>query len=345
MALSGCGRVGFAPAPATQDSDAGPACLNCGACPTDCDDADACTIDTGSGSGCNLVCSHTPVAAANGDGCCPEGANATNDTDCKPRCGNGVTEAGEECDGQGRCGVRCRIVLPSSLVHRYRFDAPGPIAFDSVGGADGTVVNTTLPGDGVLTLEGGRSDQYVELPDALISALTNATIEVWLTWGGGGELQRVFDFGMNSGGDGSNAGRGSYYFYLTPSNDIQQLMLTMNFTPAPDDYLAADYQVMAAPLASGTRYHVAVTFRDPGASSGKTLALYVNGAQRATRSIPARANGVDNRLRTLDDRNVWIGRANYDIASIQASIDEFRIYDTALSGAQIASSFAAGPDP
>jgi cysteine-rich repeat protein len=33
-----------------------------------------------------------------GDGCCPAGANNNNDSDCVPRCGNGVTEINEQCD-------------------------------------------------------------------------------------------------------------------------------------------------------------------------------------------------------------------------------------------------------
>jgi hypothetical protein len=38
-------------------------------------------------------------AAVGGDSCCPAGANANNDSDCSPVCGNGVRESGEVCDG------------------------------------------------------------------------------------------------------------------------------------------------------------------------------------------------------------------------------------------------------
>src|SRR5206468_1998314 len=35
---------------------------------------------------------------APGDGCCPPGANASQDSDCSSVCGNAVVEPGEECD-------------------------------------------------------------------------------------------------------------------------------------------------------------------------------------------------------------------------------------------------------
>lgn len=62
----------------------------------------ACTKDSklGSPDKCNVSCANTPIAQPiNSDGCCPEGADAVNDNDCKPSCGNGVTEPPEICDG------------------------------------------------------------------------------------------------------------------------------------------------------------------------------------------------------------------------------------------------------
>jgi cysteine-rich repeat protein len=70
-----------------------------GRCPTTCDDADACTTDTLSGTDCTRECIHDPITQPHdGDGCCPSGANANNDSDCTAVCGNGVVETGEQCD-------------------------------------------------------------------------------------------------------------------------------------------------------------------------------------------------------------------------------------------------------
>ena len=71
-----------------------------GSCPTACNDNDDCTTDNLVQPGtCNAECTATPITnPANGDSCCPSGANANNDNDCDPVCGNNVTEPGEQCD-------------------------------------------------------------------------------------------------------------------------------------------------------------------------------------------------------------------------------------------------------
>lgn len=98
------------------DTDCSPTCGNgivealetCdGDCPS-CDDGDACTVDTRTGSAdqCSLACMHEPARASRtNDGCCPMGATAATDVDCEPRCGDGVVSAAETCDGQ--CPTSC----------------------------------------------------------------------------------------------------------------------------------------------------------------------------------------------------------------------------------------------
>ncbi len=79
-----------------------------GNCPTSCNDSVACTRDTlvGSAASCNAVCTHTAITGCiPGDGCCPAACNRFNDSDCQSRCGNGVVETGEKCDGN--CPTSC----------------------------------------------------------------------------------------------------------------------------------------------------------------------------------------------------------------------------------------------
>ena len=64
---------------------------------------------------------------------------------------------------------------------------------------------------------GEGSMQYVDLPNHLVSSLTNATFEAWLTWHGGKVWQRVFDFGTSSEGEGAG-GNGVSYLFLTVSS-------------------------------------------------------------------------------------------------------------------------------
>jgi cysteine-rich repeat protein len=80
-------------------------------CPSDCEDDNACTADTfiGSARNCDAHCEHRAITSTTGgDGCCPEGANANNDSDCADTCGNWVREGSEQCDdGNRRSGDGC----------------------------------------------------------------------------------------------------------------------------------------------------------------------------------------------------------------------------------------------
>jgi hypothetical protein len=79
-----------------------------GACPTSCNDGNACTTErvVGSASDCSAVCDATPIEACiSGDGCCPTECSATSDDDCSATCGDGTIQAGETCDGN--CPASC----------------------------------------------------------------------------------------------------------------------------------------------------------------------------------------------------------------------------------------------
>jgi len=105
---------------ASNDSDCrvtGPQCGNgvvepgelCdGNCPTNCAPRDACEVASlqGSASQCNAACEYEPITQCQGgDGCCPAGCTAQNDSDCSATCGNGIVDPGETCDGN--CPTSC----------------------------------------------------------------------------------------------------------------------------------------------------------------------------------------------------------------------------------------------
>jgi len=81
-----------------------------GACPRTCDDGEACTVDIAAGlpEACTRTCTHVPISGClSGDGCCPAGCSAVNDSDCAPTCPDGKVEAGETCDPPTTCPDRC----------------------------------------------------------------------------------------------------------------------------------------------------------------------------------------------------------------------------------------------
>jgi hypothetical protein len=307
-------------------------------CPTRCDDGNSCTRDllVGSAGNCNARCSHTTITeAASEDGCCPRGANSLNDTDCSPICGNDVTEAGEECDFRELCSDACTRLMHSSLVHRYDFSGDGTVVHDSVGGADGAIVNAALTGDGEVLLAGGSSEQYVDLPNGLISGLTSASVETWMRWSGGSHWQRIFDFGNNSNGEGNQGGSATSFWFLTASENTGSVGLYVNFSPNAGDTLGDRKAVGNGVLDDGALHQVVAVFDGENAS----MLLYVDGSLQASRT------GLTGGLADIDDRNAWIGRSNWNDDELAARVTEFRIYQAALNADDVQRSYALGPDP
>jgi hypothetical protein len=85
-------------ASSANDNDCTPTCQPG---PTECAARECMTGELrGMPGACDAECVYTPITVpANGDSCCPQDANANNDNDCTPSCGNRVPEAGEDCDG------------------------------------------------------------------------------------------------------------------------------------------------------------------------------------------------------------------------------------------------------
>lgn len=86
-----------------------------GSCPTSCDTS-VCPrpVLTGSAEACTAQCTTNANVCFGGDGCCPATCNANSDSDCAPKCGNGVIEPGEKCDGN--CPTQCPMVACTTSV-------------------------------------------------------------------------------------------------------------------------------------------------------------------------------------------------------------------------------------
>ena len=149
-----------------------------------------------------------------------------------------------------------------------------------------------------MTLAGGTSNQYIQLPAGIVSSLGNsATFETWVTWPVAGALwQRIFDFGSSSGGPGMQ-GSGQTFLFVTPQSGTGGTILV--------SFLTALGGVNEVPgtaiLTPGSKQHVAVVV-DSAAhdGGGPSVALYLNGA------FVARA-ALTNQLSQIDDVNNWLG--------------------------------------
>jgi len=233
--------------------------------------------------------------------------------------GNGAGDAGAPSNS-----------LPPHLIHRYTFDGEGTRVVDSVGSADGTLMGgAVLDGAGHVTLDG--TDDYVDLPNGLISGLADVTIVAWLAWNGGPCWQRVFDFGSSDAGEDS------------VGNATSSLFATAKRCGNADPELGP---AAAMETTDGILGSVDGHARFPELNRAM-LAVSVDGkAQELSLYAAGKAVGTGKAvpLARLTDENDWLGRSQWvQDDHLQGIYDEFRIYDVVLGDAELAAIEAAGP--
>jgi len=211
---------------------------------------------------------------------------------------------------------------------------------DRVGTAHGTVKGggslSTVDGKGVVVLGGGTTGPYVDLPNGIVSSLTDATFESWVTWGGGNAWQRIFDFGDSTAATPEdNPANGKSYLFLTPMTDANSGGSLRVAYSLDGGAATAETRLDGITSLPQTLKQV-VTVVD--ATGGKLL-LYVDG-------LPLSDTAFAGSLGSINDVNVWLGRSQYGAdPELTGTFHDFRIYKAALSAAQIAASFAGGTDP
>jgi hypothetical protein len=210
-----------------------------------------------------------------------------------------------------------------AVTHQYTFN--DGTANDSVGSAHGTLVNgTAVTFDGQADLDG--NNDYVSLPGGTIAinTYTSATLEAWFTLDATPAWQRLYDFGDTNA---ENLGR-NYIFYSPSSGAGDHRAVISDADPG---FNSEEFAAGGAPLATGSEHHIAVTM-----SNGGNMTLYHNGAQVGTVAMTKSLASVSNVFALLGE-STYPGDAN-----LNGRIDEFRIYNTALSASEVQASFNLG---
>jgi hypothetical protein len=269
------------------------------------------------------------LGGASGDAATGPGGIGASSTDAGTDGGGGATTGGTRAGG---------IPLNTRLVHRYSFDGTGTAVTDGVGTAHGTILGgATLDGDGKVTLAGGTSDEYIELPNGIISSLSAMTIETWIYWEGDGPWawQRVFDFGNSYAGEGLQGISATTHFSLALESSLTRFVFDADPALQEQNWR---YQ-WGGGLTGGKPHHIVAVFSDePG---DQYIICYVDGVPIADPASVPDSEG----LADLDDVNNWLGRAQWAADDDFAGIFyEVRIYDVALTQAELVESGAAGPD-
>ena len=166
-----------------------------------------------------------------------------------------------------------------------------------------------------IVLDGANS--YLQLP-ANMARGSGFTFAAWVYWSGGGNWQRIFDFGNDT----------SQYLYLTPSSGGGTLRFAINS--------GSGEQIVerAAALPSGSWQHVAITL------GGNIATLYLNGAQVASSSafsiLPSAFSPARN----------FLGKSQFSADPLfNGKLDAVEITDFAMTTNQISALYRSTQYP
>ena len=228
--------------------------------------------------------------------------------------------------------ARLVVGAASFLSHRYSFnsnyvDATSGLVCtpDSIGGANGTNYGNATISGGQLVLD-GSSGTYMQMPGGLFSASTATalTIEFWATFGTNPNNTWFYLFN-NTYSSGSPVG-----FFGLLCNNASGLPESRGGRSS-----TVDQAVIASNSWNGLTRHVACTIDPPN----KTIAIYTNGVLAAINTnAPVTIADVANITSFIGYLGTGSGPC------LNASIDELRMYNGALSPITIKQSADQGPN-
>ena len=216
------------------------------------------------------------------------------------------------------------VYVPTALVHRYSFsETSGTNVADSIGGPawNGTLPRGGTFASGQLTLS-SNSQQYVQLPAGILSNYTAVTIETWATFPDQLPVYCFFfGFGNTNGSSGMN------YIFCAPQGG-RIAITAANYTGEQNAYGNFDFSFHP-------NFHVTAVFNPPLGY----IALYTNGV------LAGINNSVTVPFNSVNDVCNYIGRSLYSADPYSDfTLDEFRIYNGALTVNEIAATQVLGPD-
>ncbi|TWT85323.1 hypothetical protein Pla123a_01300 [Posidoniimonas polymericola] len=245
--------------------------------------------------------------------------------------------SGAVAAGRPRLGAKLAVTLVAAtaalaadaaradLQHLYSFNNG---LNDSIGGADGQAFGAAaVNGQGQLDLPGGFGDYVGFDPQEIqISSYTDLTFETWFTVDTHQTWARLFDYGSR---DVTPEG----YLYFAPQSG-------QGGNPALARYATNDVrtEITYATPSEGQQHHLAMIVDDNANGGADLFTVYFDGVLIDSVSHNHPLSGV---IETY----AFLGKSTFpgDVDPyFNGSIDEFRIYDHALSQQEVLDSIAAG---
>ena len=172
-----------------------------------------------------------------------------------------------------------------------------------------------------IKLNGAEPNRQVNLPAGVLNGLTDFTIATWVNLAATQNWSRVFDFGTGT----------AVNMFLTGRAGVTGTPVRFAITTTGG---GGEQQINGTgPLPVNTWTHVAVT------KSGTTGTLWVDGvpvAANTTMTLSPSSLGNTN--------NNWIGRSQYGDPLLDGSVDDFHIFNVALTQEQIQTLMASPGD-
>ena len=235
----------------------------------------------------------------------------------------------------------------AAVVNLYTFN--DGTANDSVGGQNGTAINSPSISGGTVTFansglnNNSGTNQYIDLPNNLISTASSGgtggsfSFSIWFTATESRDWATPLSFGTTDGGEDANSGAGaSPYIQLIPDTGSGNTFRLTSHSAGGQENAVSRADNDTAPL--DTLINVVGVY-DLSAAAGSQQSYYVDGVLIGSSDLPS---GLD--LNTFVNDNNWLGRGQWDgDAAWVGSIDELAIYDDALTATDAANIFAAGP--
>jgi len=225
----------------------------------------------------------------------------------------------------------------AALVHQYTFE--DGTANDSVGTAHGTLQGGATISGGQLLLDGLTA--YVSLPGPQIAINTYSafTLELWST-------QSTVDQGYSMtaalGGTWDNGWAGKKYVAITTSrgDQVSRAMLTTGDNASAP--WTEEVGVNGPELNDGKQHQYVLTVGPAECLCSDKLVItyYIDAEFQGLALLGA------SQISGLDTSKALLGQSMYPGDALWAgSINEFNIYNAALSCAEIQAKYAAGPVP
>jgi autotransporter-associated beta strand protein len=216
------------------------------------------------------------------------------------------------------------LSVAAALLHRYSFfNEPNGslIATDSIAAANGTLAGSAAITGGKLVLN-GASGTYANLPGGLITGCSAVTIEAWADYGTLPANCYLFSLGItDSSGDGGN------YLFCAP----QAARITIS---GVDPGYDAEQNATCTGWSGQNNLHMVAVY-DPPAGY---LAIYTNGYLAGVNTA------ITTPLSSVSNVLSYLGRSLYTSdPCAPINVTEFRIWNGALTPAQIALDAASGP--